>query len=126
MVDYARGPTVTRYEIEPAPGEKISRIAGLSNDLARALAVGGVRIEAPVPGKSVIGLEVPNAEREPITFHQAAAAPSFKGSRAKLPIILGKSIDGEMMVGDLAKIRAPIERLGLGTVTVREVTTLTH
>ncbi|UBV41457.1 cell division protein FtsK [Deinococcus taeanensis] len=104
VVDYARGPTVTRYEIEPAPGEKISRIAGLANDLARALAVGGVRVEAPVPGKSVIGLEVPNAEREPITFHQAAAAPSFKNTRAKLPVILGKSIDGEMMVGDLAKM----------------------
>ncbi|MBZ9752526.1 cell division protein FtsK [Deinococcus sp. HMF7604] len=104
VVDYARGPTVTRYEIEPAPGEKISRIAGLSNDLARALAVGGVRVEAPVPGKSVIGLEVPNAEREPVTFHQAAAAPSFKSTRAKLPIILGKSIDGELMVGDLAKM----------------------
>ncbi|MBZ9712076.1 FtsK/SpoIIIE family DNA translocase [Deinococcus multiflagellatus] len=104
VVDYARGPTVTRYEIEPAPGEKISRIAGLSNDLARALAVGGVRVEAPVPGKSVIGLEVPNAEREPVTFHQAADAPSFKNTRAKLPIILGKSIDGELMVGDLAKM----------------------
>ncbi len=104
VVDYARGPTVTRYEIEPAPGEKISRIASLSNDLARALAVGGVRVEAPVPGKSVIGLEVPNAEREPITFHAAAAHPSFVNARAKLPIILGKSIDGEMMVGDLAKM----------------------
>ncbi|PTA69660.1 FtsK/SpoIIIE family DNA translocase [Deinococcus arcticus] len=104
VVDYARGPTVTRYEIEPAPGEKISRIAGLSNDLARALAVGGVRVEAPVPGKSVIGLEVPNAEREPVTFHQAAAAPTFRSTRAKLPIILGKSIDGELMVGDLAKM----------------------
>ncbi|MCD0177594.1 DNA translocase FtsK, partial [Deinococcus sp. 14RED07] len=104
VVDFARGPTVTRYEIEPAPGEKISRIAGLSNDLARALAVGGVRVEAPVPGKSVIGLEVPNAEREPVTFHQAAAAPSFRATRAKLPIILGKSIDGELMVGDLAKM----------------------
>ncbi|MFT2719479.1 DNA translocase FtsK [Deinococcus sp. A31D244] len=104
VVDYARGPTVTRYEIEPAPGEKISRIAGLSNDLARALAVGGVRVEAPVPGKSVIGLEVPNAEREPVTFHQAADAPSFRATRAKLPIILGKSIDGELMVGDLAKM----------------------
>lgn len=104
VVDFARGPTVTRYEIEPAPGEKISRIASLSNDLARALAVGGVRVEAPVPGKSVIGLEVPNAEREPVTFHQAAAAPSFRNSRAKLPIILGKSIDGELMVGDLAKM----------------------
>ncbi|SMB94056.1 DNA segregation ATPase FtsK/SpoIIIE, S-DNA-T family [Deinococcus hopiensis KR-140] len=104
VVDFARGPTVTRYEIEPAPGEKISRIASLSNDLARALAVGGVRVEAPVPGKSVIGLEVPNAEREPVTFHQAAAAATFRNSRAKLPIILGKSIDGELMVGDLAKM----------------------
>jgi DNA segregation ATPase FtsK/SpoIIIE, S-DNA-T family len=104
VVDFARGPTVTRYEIEPAPGEKISRIAGLSNDLARALAVGGVRVEAPVPGKSVIGLEVPNAEREPVTFHTAAAAPSFTQTRAKLPIILGKSIDGDLMVGDLAKM----------------------
>ena len=104
VVDFARGPTVTRYEIEPAPGEKISRIAGLSNDLARALAVGGVRVEAPVPGKSVIGLEVPNAEREPVTFHTAAAAPSFQQTRARLPIILGKSIDGDLMVGDLAKM----------------------
>ncbi|GGO20259.1 FtsK/SpoIIIE family DNA translocase [Deinococcus humi] len=104
VVDYARGPTVTRYEIEPAPGEKISRIASLSNDLARALAVGGVRVEAPVPGKSVIGLEVPNAEREPVTFHQAASAPNFRNTRAKLPVILGKSIDGELMVGDLAKM----------------------
>ncbi|WP_026332218.1 FtsK/SpoIIIE family DNA translocase [Deinococcus apachensis] len=104
VVDFARGPTVTRYEIEPAPGEKISRIASLSNDLARALAVGGVRVEAPVPGKSVIGLEVPNVEREPVTFHQAALAPTFRATRAKLPIILGKSIDGELMVGDLAKM----------------------
>ncbi|GHF29358.1 S-DNA-T family DNA segregation ATPase FtsK/SpoIIIE [Deinococcus metalli] len=104
VVDFARGPTVTRYEIEPAPGEKISRIASLSNDLARALAVGGVRVEAPVPGKSVIGLEVPNADREPVTFHQAAAAPSFRATRARLPVILGKSIDGELMVGDLAKM----------------------
>ncbi|ADV67033.1 FtsK/SpoIIIE family DNA translocase [Deinococcus maricopensis] len=104
VVDFARGPTVTRYEIEPAPGEKIARIASLSNDLARALAVGGVRVEAPVPGKSVIGLEVPNTEREPVTFHAAAINPSFRGTRAKLPIILGKSIDGDMMVGDLAKM----------------------
>ncbi|THF66033.1 DUF87 domain-containing protein [Deinococcus sp. Arct2-2] len=104
VVDFARGPTVTRYEIEPAPGEKISRIANLSNDLARALAVGGVRIEAPVPGKSVIGLEVPNSEREPVTFHQAAASAGFRNTRAKLPMILGKSIDGELVVGDLAKM----------------------
>ncbi|PYE56233.1 DNA translocase FtsK [Deinococcus yavapaiensis] len=104
VVDFARGPTVTRYEIEPAPGEKISRIASLANDLARALAVGGVRVEAPVPGKSVIGLEVPNAEREPVTFHTVMATSTWKNTRAKLPIVLGKSIDGEMMIGDLAKM----------------------
>ncbi len=104
VVDFARGPSVTRYEVEPAPGEKISRISSLSNDLARALAVGSVRVEAPVPGKSVIGLEVPNADRETVTFHQAAENQSFRNTRAKLPIILGKSIDGELMVGDLAKM----------------------
>lgn len=104
VIDHARGPTVTRYEIEPGKGEKISRIASLSNDLALALAVGGVRIEAPIPGKKMIGLEVPNAEREPVTFHQAAEAKHFKNARAKLPVILGKSIDGELMVGDLAKM----------------------
>lgn len=104
VIDHARGPTVTRYEIEPGKGEKISRIASLSNDLALALAVGGVRIEAPIPGKKMIGLEVPNIKREPVTFHQAAEAKLFKSARAKLPIILGKSIDGELMVGDLAKM----------------------
>lgn len=104
VVDWARGPTVTRYEIQPAAGEKISRIASLSNDLARALAVAGVRIEAPVPGKSVIGLEVPNAEREPVTFHQAVAGKEWTGSTGRLPVVLGKSIDGEMVIGDLAKM----------------------
>ena len=104
VVDLARGPTVTRYELEPAPGEKISRIASLANDIARALAVGSVRIEAPVPGKSVIGLEVPNAEREPVTFHAAAAHAAFLHSRARLPLILGKSIDGDMLIADLARM----------------------
>ncbi|HWG84908.1 MAG TPA: DNA translocase FtsK, partial [Deinococcales bacterium] len=104
VVDYARGPTVTRYELEPAPGEKISRIQSLQNDLARALAVGGVRIEAPVPGKSVIGLEVPNQDREPVTFRTGIEDATFARGKAKLPILLGKSIDGEMVVGDLARM----------------------
>ena len=99
-----RGPTVTRFEVEPAPGEKISRFANLSDDLALAMAVGSVRIEAPIPGKSVIGLEVPNANRDLIRFREAAEAPSFKRSKARLPMILGKSIDGELVVADLAKM----------------------
>jgi S-DNA-T family DNA segregation ATPase FtsK/SpoIIIE len=104
VVDFARGPTVTRYEVEPAPGEKISRVQSVQNDLARVLAVGGVRIEAPVPGKNVIGLEVPNSEREPVTFRTGIESNAFTGRKAKLPLLLGKSIDGEMVIGDLAKM----------------------
>ncbi len=104
VVDFARGPTVTRYEIEPAPGEKISRIASVQNDLARVLSVGGVRIEAPVPGKSVIGIEVPNSEREPITFRAGIESENFQKRKTKLPLLLGKSIDGDMLIEDLAKM----------------------
>ena len=104
VVASVRGPTVTRFEVEPAPGEKISRFSGLSDDLALAMAVGSVRIEAPIPGKSVIGLEVPNAHRDLIKFREAAEAPPFRRAKARLPLILGKSIDGEMVVGDLARM----------------------
>ena len=104
VVASVRGPTVTRFEVEPAPGEKISRFSGLSDDLALAMAVGSVRIEAPIPGKSVIGLEVPNASRDLIRFREAAEAPAFRRTKARLPLILGKSIDGEMVVGDLSRM----------------------
>ena len=104
VVASVRGPTVTRFEVEPAPGEKISRFSGLSDDLALAMAVGSVRIEAPIPGKSVIGLEVPNAHRDLIKFREAAESPPFRRAKARLPLILGKSIDGEMVIGDLARM----------------------
>ncbi|WP_147372956.1 DNA translocase FtsK, partial [Calidithermus terrae] len=104
VVGWARGPTVTRFELEPAPGEKISRVANLSNDLARALAAGSVRIEAPIPGKSVIGLEVPNAERDVVRYSEGIAGSSFVRSKERLPLVLGKSIDGEIWVRDLAKM----------------------
>lgn len=104
VVAWSRGPTVTRFELEPAPGEKISRVANLANDLARALAAGSVRIEAPIPGKSVIGLEVPNAERELVRYSEAIAHTNFARSRDRLPLVLGKSIEGEVWVRDLAKM----------------------
>jgi S-DNA-T family DNA segregation ATPase FtsK/SpoIIIE len=104
VVASVRGPTVTRFEVEPAPGEKISRFANLSDDLALAMAVGSVRIEAPIPGKSVIGLEVPNAQRDLISFREAAESATFRRGKPRLPIILGKSIDGEMVIGDLARM----------------------
>jgi len=99
-----RGPSVTRFEVEPAPGEKISRFANLADDLALAMAVGSVRIEAPIPGKSVIGLEVPNAHRELVRFREAVASNSYRRSKARMPIVLGRSIDGEMLVGDLTRM----------------------
>ena len=104
VVSSVRGPTVTRFEVEPAPGEKISRFANLSDDLALAMAVGSVRIEAPIPGKSVIGLEVPNATRDLIRFREAAESPNFRRSKARLPLILGKSIDSDMVIADLARM----------------------
>jgi DNA segregation ATPase FtsK/SpoIIIE, S-DNA-T family len=104
VVASVRGPTVTRFEVEPAQGEKISRFANLADDLALAMAVASVRIEAPIPGKSVIGLEVPNTNKDLIRFREGVEAPAFLRSKARLPIILGKSIDGEMMVGDLARM----------------------
>ncbi|WP_245969750.1 DNA translocase FtsK, partial [Calidithermus roseus] len=104
VVGWARGPTVTRFELEPAPGEKISRVANLANDLARALAAGSVRIEAPIPGKSVIGLEVPNAERDVVRYSEGISSSNFVRSKDRLPLVLGKSIDGEIWVRDLAKM----------------------
>jgi S-DNA-T family DNA segregation ATPase FtsK/SpoIIIE len=104
VVSWSRGPTVTRFELEPAPGEKISRVQNLHNDLALALAAGSVRIEAPIPGKSVIGLEVPNAERELVRYSEAIQSSAFTRSRDTLPMVLGKSIDGEVWVKDLAKM----------------------
>ena len=104
VLTFARGPTVTRFEVEPAPGEKIARIASLQNDLARVLAVGGIRLEAPVPGKSVVGIEVPNVDREPITFRTGIESKSFQSGKQKLPLMLGKSIDGEMVIDDLVRM----------------------
>lgn len=104
VVDSVRGPSVTRFEVEPAPGEKIARFANLADDLALAMAASSVRIEAPIPGKSVIGLEVPNGRRDVIRFRESVESATFARARARLPLILGKSIDGEMMVGDLAKM----------------------
>ncbi|WP_018111151.1 DNA translocase FtsK [Thermus igniterrae] len=104
VVGHARGPSVTRYELLPAPGEKISRIQNLQNDLARALAVGAVRVEAPIPGKNTVGLEVPNPKRELVRFSEAVLSQSFRHVKALLPLVLGKSIEGEIWVRDLAKM----------------------
>ncbi len=104
IVDIARGPSVTRYEIQPAPGIKISRIAGLADDIAMNLAASGVRIEAPIPNKAAVGIEVPNKLRTTVTLREIVDSPQFKSAKSKLNVALGKDISGNVVCTDLAKM----------------------
>lgn len=98
------GPVVTMYEFEPAPGVRISRIAGLADDLAMALKAVKVRIVAPIPGKGVVGFEVPNAEREMVWIKEIIGSKEFNNKKHSLPMALGKDIHGEPVITDLAKM----------------------
>ncbi len=99
-----RGPTVTRYEIQPEIGVKVSRIVNLADDIALALAAKDIRIEAPIPGKSAVGIEVPNAEVALVGLRDVLDSPSYQQAPSKLSIALGKDISGEPIVADLAKM----------------------
>ncbi len=103
-IDAVVGPTVTLYELTPAPGVKISRITSLENDLAMALAARGIRMIAPIPGKSAIGVEIPNRHREFVRIKDIIETRTFQETRMELPLILGKSIEGETMLQDLTKM----------------------
>lgn len=103
ITDWRAGPVVTLYELEPAPGVRSSRVIGLSDDLARSLAVLSVRI-ATVPGRNVIGIEVPNATRETVYFPDLLQSPAWRENKSKLPLALGKDIAGEPVFADLAKM----------------------
>jgi S-DNA-T family DNA segregation ATPase FtsK/SpoIIIE len=96
------GPVITMYEFEPAPGVKVSRIVNLSDDLALALRAISVRIVAPIPGKNVVGIEVPNVERDVVVIRDVIAHPSFQETEARIPIALGKDIFGNPITTDLA------------------------
>lgn len=96
------GPVVTLYEIVPAPGVKISKIVGLENDIALALAARGIRIIAPIPGKSAIGVEIPNAKASMVNARSVIGR--INESEAELPLALGKTISGDVYVADLAKM----------------------
>jgi DNA segregation ATPase FtsK/SpoIIIE, S-DNA-T family len=98
------GPVVTMYEFEPAPGVRISKIAGLSDDLAMALKAHKVRIVAPIPGKGVVGFEVPNDSREMVFLKEIIASKTFQQKKHALPMVLGKDIFGEPVVADLGKM----------------------
>ena len=104
VTDVTRGPTITRYELEPAPGIKVSRFLSLADDIALALKAHRVRVEAPIPGKGRVGIEVPNKDREPVVIHDLLKTATFRKSKAKLPLGLGKDIAGDVTVTDLASM----------------------
>ncbi|WP_251441219.1 FtsK/SpoIIIE family DNA translocase [Veillonella intestinalis] len=104
VVNATQGPTVTRYELEPAPGTKVSRILNLSDDLKMALAAIDIRIEAPIPGKSAVGIEVPNKNVTAVHLRDVLEAEKFQKARGGIPVGLGKDIAGEAIITDLAKM----------------------
>ena len=98
------GPTVTLYEIVQEPGVKISRILGLEDDLAQNLRAQSVRIIAPIPGKGTVGIEVPNQTKQTVSMRSAICSPEFQGSKAELPVVIGRTIQNENYTFDLAKL----------------------
>ncbi|MEE1126205.1 MAG: DNA translocase FtsK 4TM domain-containing protein [Acutalibacteraceae bacterium] len=104
IVNICRGPSVTRFEVQPAPGVKISKITNLADDISLNLASSGVRIEAPIPGKPAVGIEVPNKVITMVTMRELIDSAKFKKAKSKLSVVLGKDISGNTIVTDLAKM----------------------
>ena len=104
IVDISRGPAVTRYELQPSAGVKISKITGLADDIALNLAASGVRIEAPIPGKAAVGIEVPNKDIATVTLREVIDTGAFVEAKSRLTVALGRDIAGNIVLADLAKM----------------------
>lgn len=104
FLEAVRGPSVTRYELQPAPGVKISKITGLVDDIALNLATAGVRIEAPIPNKAAVGIEVPNKEKETVSIREMIDSDAFRNCDSKLGSALGKNISGEVVICDISEM----------------------
>lgn len=104
VVDVSVGPTVTRYELQPDIGVKVSKIVNLQDDIALNLAASGIRIEAPIPGKSAVGIEVPNLEAQSVLLREVIDTPEFKKFPSKIGFALGKDIGGKTMIADIARM----------------------
>jgi DNA segregation ATPase FtsK/SpoIIIE, S-DNA-T family len=104
IVDIHRGPTVTRYELQPSAGVKISKITSLADDIALNLAAAGVRIEAPIPGKAAVGIEIPNNSKDMVSLREMLESEEFANSKSKLSFAVGKDIAGKVIIGDIAKM----------------------
>lgn len=104
VVDVSRGPTVTRYELQPRAGVKISKITSLADDIALNLATAGVRIEAPIPNKAAVGIEVPNKASSTVGIREVIESTTFSASKSKLTVSMGKDIGGNTVIADIAKM----------------------
>lgn len=104
IIGISKGPSVTRYEIQPAAGVKISKITNLADDIALNLAASGVRIEAPIPNKPAVGIEIPNKIRQSVTLREVIDQPIYKNAKSKLNVALGKDITGDFVYCDLVKM----------------------
>lgn len=104
IVDISRGPTVTRYELQPSAGVKISKITNLADDIALNLATAGVRIEAPIPNKAAVGIEVPNKASSVVGVRGILESPAFSSAKSRLTVALGRDIGGNAVVADIAKM----------------------
>lgn len=102
VTDVTRGPTITRFELEPAPGIKVSRFLALADDIALALKAHRVRIEAPIPGKSRVGIEVPNRDRDSVLIRELLESKTYRDGKGAIKLGLGKDITGDVIVADLA------------------------
>ena len=104
IVGIHRGPSVTRYELQPAAGVRVSKITGLADDIALSLAAMSDRIEAPVPGKACIGIEVPNDHRDTVSLRELIDSEEYRKAKGKLTFAVGKDIEGNIIIGDIAKM----------------------
>ena len=104
VINVSKGPTVTRYELQPEQGVKVSRIVALTDDIKLNLAASEIRIEAPIPGKAAVGIEVPNKEVSPVTFRDMIESQEYRKSKAPLTFAVGKDISGKAVVSDIAKM----------------------
>ncbi len=104
VVEICHGPTVARYEIRLAPGIKVNKIVGLADNLAMQLSAIDVRVEAPIPGKAAIGVEVPNRNRSTVVLREVVESKAFRDSQSKLTFALGKDVAGRAVVADLGKM----------------------
>ncbi len=104
VIEISKGPTVTRYELSPAEGIKVSKILGLADNLAMSLAAKSIRIEAPIPGKAAVGIEIPNKEVTSVYLSEVICDPAFQNFKSKVAFGLGKDITGNVIVADIAKM----------------------